>query len=193
MLGCQANLSNNSPLLRSGGREVSHPTRGGRWPLLFTPCKGDVASTKVCLDRCCCSPRKVHKECTDFAIGNPKETKLWGKRPSCLGLPDTLLILSQELLKTHSETFTVQALCIGENHLVWAAGKKKYSLQEWGKWTTLTSERKASSSCNVSSILSADKALHYAGWQRKRLKRPRSIFIELRQYVGHWHNASPKK
>lgn len=38
----------------------------------------------------------------------------------CCWAPSTLLLLGQGLLKTRSKTCTVQALCMGENHSIWA-------------------------------------------------------------------------
>lgn len=62
--------------------------------------------------------------CTLFEIGELKETSVekiltfWGYQIHCCSL-------SQELEKTHSETCTIQSLCIGEKSCSLSSGKKK--------------------------------------------------------------------
>lgn len=105
-------------------------------------------------------------ECSVFAVGEQKETKVWGKGSSCLRLPDALLLCGQELLETHSETCTIQMLCAGGNRFLWAVGggntfcKNQENEPLWHQ-----KEESLLPEMPLQSFLLT--VLHHGGWQRK--------------------------
>lgn len=91
--------------------------------------------------------------CTLFEIGELRETSV-EKILTFWGYQIHYCSLSQEREKTHSETCTIQALCIGEKSCSLSSRKKK-NIRSLGtrQMNLLIPERRASSSCNVSSPL----------------------------------------
>lgn len=177
VLDFQANLSSSSPLLKNGNREVSHPTLDDRWPSLFYSMQGSCSVQWGVFGWVLLQPTGWQGnlnvklwawglECSVFAVGEQKETKLGEKLHYCSGVKTCW---KHTVTAGPSRRFALEKIISSEQ---WG---KKYILQEPGKWTTLTPKRRGSSSTNASSVLSTDEALHHASWQRKYFQGPNPL------------------